>query len=61
MPTRANSSWGPMCLGGWDPERLIEKMKRTAQDKKSLIKWSKAVRPADQFRYRLRPDINDLL
>ena len=50
-----------MCLAGWDPERLIEKMKRTAQDKKSLIKWSKAVRPADQFRYKLRPDINELL
>jgi len=36
-------------------------MKRTADDKRSLIKWSKAVRPADQFRYKLRPEINQLL
>lgn len=49
-----------MCLGGWDPERLSQKMKRTADDKRSLIKWSKSVRPADQFRYKLRPDTNEL-
>lgn len=49
------------CKSGWDPVRLCETMARTADDKRSLIKWSKAVRPADQFRYALRPEINALL
>lgn len=49
-----------MCLAGWRPAELGEKMTRAAEDKRSLIKWSKAVRPADQFRYALKSDRNAL-
>lgn len=50
-----------MCLSGWDPAHLIETMKRNADDKRSLIKWSKSVRPGDTFRYNLRSETNKLV
>lgn len=49
-----------MCLSGWNPERLVEGMKRTAEDKKSLIEWSKATRPPDVFRFPLKAENNEL-
>ncbi|MGW9339982.1 sulfatase-like hydrolase/transferase, partial [Streptomyces albidoflavus] len=50
-----------MCLAGWDPDRLIAHMKRTANDKRSLINWSQSTHPADVFRFPLRTEINRLL
>ena len=47
-------------LSGWDPEQIAQEMAAKLADIRILSKWAQATRPADQFRWALRPEMNYL-
>lgn len=49
-----------LCLSGWDPDAILNRMARTGPEKQQLIRWAARVRPPDQFVFPLDPRRNAL-
>ena len=47
-------------LDGWHPERIAEKMAAKRADARVLAAWARHTEPADQYRWRLLPEMDYL-
>jgi choline-sulfatase len=47
-------------LDGWDPEHVAARIRERRRDKDVLDAWARQVRPPDEFRWTLRPELNRL-
>jgi choline-sulfatase len=47
-------------LDGWDPAWIAEEMAAKRADQAVLAAWARQIRPADRFRWELRPEMNYL-
>jgi choline-sulfatase len=47
-------------LGGWDPRQIAETMARKRQEGQLLAAWVRQVRPPDQYRWDMLPEMNYL-
>jgi choline-sulfatase len=47
-------------LDGWDADEIAAKMAAQRADNQILRSWARHVRPADRFRWNLRPEMNYL-
>ena len=47
-------------LDGWDPDEIAAKMAAKRADNQILSAWAQHTQPADQYRWDLRPEMNDL-
>jgi len=47
-------------LEGWDPDQIGSRMAALQRDQPILTKWARQVRPPDQYRWALRPEMDYL-
>jgi choline-sulfatase len=47
-------------LDGWDPDRIATRLRERRLDKDLIGQWARNVRPPDEFRWELRPELNRL-
>ena len=47
-------------LNGWDPEWISERMAQLRADQQVLASWGRHVRPKDQCRWDLKPEMDYL-
>ena len=47
-------------LNGWDPQQIADTMARKRQEGQLLAAWVRQVRPPDQYRWDMRPEMNYL-
>ncbi|HIC00829.1 TPA: DUF4976 domain-containing protein, partial [Candidatus Poribacteria bacterium] len=47
-------------LNGWDPEWICERMAELRSNRQILVSWGRRVRPPDQYRWNLEPEMDYL-
>jgi choline-sulfatase len=47
-------------LDGWDPVQIAARIRERRLDKNVIDQWARSVRPPDEFRWHLEPEMNQL-